>query len=87
MFQEDSRLMNPVNSTLLIIFAFVAYFIITDDNVAKFIQLQLQVIQVNIKRYYLMAKLHPRNPITNWMMNRKYDKMERELRKKLKMDE
>jgi len=79
--------MNPVNSTLLIIFAFVAYFIITDENVSKFIQLQLQVIQVNIQRYYLMAKLHPRNPITNWMMNRKYDKMERELRKKLKMDE
>ena len=87
MFQEDSRLMNPVNSTLLIIFAFVAYFVVTDENVLKFIQLQLQVIQVNIKRYYLMAKLNPRNPITNWMMNRKYDKMERELRKKLKMDE
>lgn len=79
--------MNPVNSTLLIIFAFVAYFIITDENVAKYIQLQLQVIQLNITRYYLMAKLHPRNPITNWMMNRKYAKMERELRKKLKMDE
>lgn len=79
--------MNPVNSTLLIISAFVAYFIVTDENVSKFIQLQLQVIQVNIQRYYLMAKLHPKNPITNWMMNRKYDKMERELRKKLKMDE
>jgi CBS domain containing-hemolysin-like protein len=79
--------MNPVNSTLLIISAFVAYFIVTDENVAKYIQLQLQVIQVNIQRYYLMAKLHPRNPITNWMMNRKYAKMERELRKKLKMDE
>ena len=79
--------MNPVNSTLLIISAFVAYFIVTDENVSKFIQLQLQVIQVNIQRYYLMAKLHPRNPITNWMMNRKYAKMERELRKKLKMDE
>jgi len=79
--------MNPVNSTLLIIFAFVAYFIVTDENVAKYIQLQLQVIQLNITRYYLMVKLHPRNPITNWMMNRKYAKMERELRKKLKMDE
>ena len=79
--------MTPVNSTLLIIFTFVAYFIVTDENVAKYIQLQLQVIQINIKRYYLMAKLHPRNPITNWMMNRKYAKMERELRKKLKMDE
>ena len=79
--------MNPVNSTLLIISAIVAYLIITDENVAGFIRLQLQVIQVNIQRYYLMAKLHPRNPITNWMMNRKYAKMERELRKKLKMDE
>ena len=79
--------MNPVNSTLLIIFAVIGYLIVTDENVAKFLQLQLQVIQVNIKRYYLMAKLHPKNPITNWMMNRKYDKMERELRKKLKIDE
>ena len=79
--------MNPVNSTLLIIFAVIGYLIVTDENVAKFLQLQLQVIQVNIKRYYLIAKLHPKNPITNWMMNRKYDKMERELRKKLKIDE
>jgi hypothetical protein len=79
--------MNPVNFTLLTIFAIVAYLIIIDDNVVKYLSLQFQVIRVNIQRYYMMAKLHPRNPITNWMMNRKYAKMERELRKKLKMDE
>lgn len=79
--------MNPVNFTLLTIFAIVAYLIIIDENVVKYLSLQLQVIRVNIQRYYMMTKLHPRNPITNWMMNRKYAKMERELRKKLKMDE
>tara|TARA_Y100000389_G_scaffold41230_1_gene35918 strand:- start:393 stop:632 length:240 start_codon:yes stop_codon:yes gene_type:complete len=79
--------MNPVNFTLLTIFAIVAYLIIIDENVVKYLSLQFQVIRVNIQRYYMMAKLHPRNPITNWMMNRKYAKMERELRKKLKMDE
>jgi hypothetical protein len=79
--------MNPVNFTLLTIFAIVAYLIIIDENVVKYLSLQLQVIRVNIQRYYMMAKLHPKNPITNWMMNRKYAKMERELRKKLKMDE
>jgi hypothetical protein len=79
--------MNPVNFTLLTIFAIVAYLIIIDENVVKYLSLQLQVIRVNIQRYYMMTKLHPKNPITNWMMNRKYAKMERELRKKLKMDE
>jgi len=79
--------MNPVNLTIITIFAIISYLIIIDDNVAKYISLQLQVIQVNIKRYYMMAKIHPKNPITNWIMNRKYAKMERELRKKLKMDE
>ena len=79
--------MNPVNFTLLAIFAIVAYLIIIDENVVKYLSLQLQVIRVNIQRYYMMTKLHPKNPITNWMMNRKYAKMERELRKKLKMDE
>jgi hypothetical protein len=79
--------MNPVNFTLLTIFVIVAYLIIIDENVVKYLSLQLQVIRVNIQRYYMMTKLHPKNPITNWMMNRKYAKMERELRKKLKMDE
>lgn len=71
--------MNPINSTLLIIFGVIGYMIVVDENVAKFIVLQLKSAYVNTQRLYYMAKLHPKNPITTWQMNRKYAKIAKEL--------
>lgn len=77
--------MNPINSTLLIIFGIIGYMIVVDENVAKFIVLQFKSAYVNTQRLYYMAKLHPKNPITTWQMNRKYDKIAKEMIKEYEL--
>lgn len=75
--------------TLLIVFGFVAYFIATDESVAEYVNLFFRAVVIQLQRYYYMAILHPRNPITNWIMERKMKKLAREFTKKynLKDDE
>lgn len=67
---------------ILTVAAFIGYAIATDKNVAEYIVLQWQMLGVRIQKYYLMAKLHPRNPITNYHMNRRIAQTAKELAKK-----
>ena len=67
----------------LTIFAVVAYLIATDRNVAEYVNLKFTMLWINIRRYYLMAIMHPKNPITNWIMERTMRKLARELHKEL----
>lgn len=71
--------MSPLNSTLLIIFAIVAYLVIVDKNVADYLTLVFQMMKINVERVYWMIRLHPKNPITNLMMRWKYDQIAKEL--------
>lgn len=73
--------MSPFNSTLLIIFAIVAYLMIVDKNIADYLTLVFRITKVNIERIFWMIRLHPKNPITNLMMRWKYDKIAKELEK------
>ena len=66
-----------------IIFAVVAYAVAVDSNVAKYVDLFIQGAWITIRRYYYMAIMHPKNPITNWIMERKMAKLARELHKEL----
>lgn len=75
--------MTPTQSTLLIIFAVIAYMIIVDKNVGDYLILLFKMIRVNIERLYWMIKFHPRNPITNLIMRWKYDRLAKELEKEL----
>ena len=36
---------------------------VLDRNVAEYFNLKLQLAVINLKRWYLMAKLHPKNPL------------------------
>lgn len=58
-----------------------------DKNVAEFFILTGKIIDVNIRRYILMIKLHPRNPLTNYFMHRRMSKLAEELTKKIKEKE
>lgn len=71
--------MNPVQSSLLIIFTILAYIIIIDENVATYLTLIFKIMRVNIERMLWMIRFHPRNPITNLMMKWKYERLAREL--------
>ena len=57
----------------------IVYMMAVDKNVAEFINLFFQGVWIQLRRYYLMAKLHPKNPITNWIMERKMKKLAKEL--------
>lgn len=71
--------MNPVQSSLLIIFTILAYIIIIDENVATYLTLIFKIMRVNTERMLWMIRFHPRNPITNLMMKWKYERLAREL--------
>ena len=73
--------MNSTNSALLIIFGIVAYMIIVDKNVGEYLTLIFKISQINIERFFWMVKYHPKNFLTTWIQNRKYDKIARELEK------
>jgi hypothetical protein len=75
--------MSPLNSTLLVIFAIVAYLIIVDKNVADYLTLVFKMTKLNIKRMFWMIRLHPKNPITNLMMRWKYNQIAKELQQEL----
>jgi hypothetical protein len=73
--------MTPFQSTCLILFAIVAYLIITDKNVADYLTLVFKMTRLNIERLLWMIRLHPKNPITNLIKRWEYDKIARELQK------
>jgi hypothetical protein len=75
--------MTPFQSTCVIIFAIIAYLIITDRNVADYLTLVFKMMRLNIERMFWMIRFHPKNPITNLMMRLKYDRIARELEKEL----
>ena len=61
-------------SSLLFIFAIVAYIIIIDPNVGKFILLLLQLAKVNINRFIFLMRFYPRlwldSKIMRWKSSR-----------------
>jgi hypothetical protein len=73
--------MTPFQSTCLILFAILAYLILTDKNVEDYLTLIFKMMKINVERMFWMIRLHPKNPITNLMMRWKYDKIAKELEK------
>lgn len=62
---------SPYYSTLLILFAVVAYMIAVDKNVATFIILICKAIRVQVSRYIFMAKMYPRLKYDTFMLKRR----------------
>ena len=56
--------------------------ILLDNNVGVYFVLIFKIINVNVQRFFWMIRLHPKNFITTWMQNQKYDKIVRELARK-----
>ena len=69
------------------IFGVLGYIVVVDRNAAQFVELLCQSLVVEVRRRYLMMIMHPRNPITNWIMERKMRKLARELAKELNLPE
>jgi hypothetical protein len=75
--------MTPFQSTCLILFAILAYLILTDKNVADYLTLVFKITRLNIERMFWMIRFHPKNPITNLMMRWKYERIARELQEEM----
>lgn len=73
--------MTAFQYTLFIIFAVIFYMISVDKNVSDYISIMLKLTGINIQRLIWMIKFHPRNPITNFIMARKYERFAKELEK------
>jgi hypothetical protein len=69
--------------TVFLFFAIIAYMIVVDNNVARYIVLMGQMLIVNIKKWYYIAVFHPGNKFTTWTMNSRIDRMTRKLQKEL----
>jgi hypothetical protein len=67
---------------LFFIFTIIATMILLDNNVGVYFVLIFKIINVNVQRFFWMIRLHPKNFITTWMQNQKYDKIVRELARK-----
>jgi hypothetical protein len=69
---------------LLFVFAVFAYFIITDDSVAKAFYYVTQLIknQYEIKKWWFLN--NPKNPIVKYLMWRRSMKMAKEFMKEFK---
>lgn len=71
--------MNNYHYALFLVFSIIGVMIVLDANVADYIVLLTKIIKLNTERVFWMIRLHPKNPISNFMMNRKYDKLAKEL--------
>lgn len=59
---------NSIITTLIVLGVVIAYFVITDQNAAKFYDLQLKWIGINAKRYWMMLTLGTRLKFDMWRM-------------------
>lgn len=70
----------------LLVFSFIAYFVITDESIAAAIILGLKILRNNIERLIWMIRFHPlvtTNKIMQWYMMRKYMKEAEKMQKEL----
>jgi hypothetical protein len=74
--------MNPY-TIWFILFAFLGYFIVTDESVARFFVLVTQIIKFQYEKYKWILLHHPATPWTRYIMWRRSMKMAEELMKEL----
>lgn len=67
--------------SLFLVFTIIAFMIVIDPNVGRFIDLIVKITGLNIERFFWKLKYHPNNFVTTWIQNRKYDKLAKELHK------
>ena len=75
--------MDSPHIVLFGIFAVVAYFILTDENVTAAFVYAFKLVNTNIKRQWWWLTNNPQNPVVKYMMYRKNLKLAKELKAKI----
>ena len=73
--------MNLIQLYTFSLMAFIIAIMIMDENVYVWCVLRVRLIEIGIRKRILMVKLHPRNPLTNYLMYRRIKKLTKELSK------
>jgi hypothetical protein len=63
----------------LLVFACIAYLILTDESIAKAVTLLSQLIKFQFDKTKWMILNDPRNPIVRWMMWKRAYKLAKEI--------
>lgn len=66
------------------LFVFVAYFIVTDNSVAKAFYILTQLIRVQYEKTKWWILYNPANPVVKWLIWRRSYKLAKELEKEFK---
>lgn len=69
-----------------VLFAFAAYYVVTDENVAKFVYLIYKNAEIQYHKMIWWIKYNPRNPIVRYLMERKSMKLAEELMKEFEKE-
>jgi hypothetical protein len=70
---------------ILTFVAAISYMMVVDKNIITYIELTFQFAVVQLKRVWWIVRFHPINPIPRWTLNRRIERMTRELEEKLKI--
>lgn len=62
----------------LVIFAFLVFLIYTDPTAAPYFNLIFNETWVNIRKWFLIARLYPRIKFDMWMLKRRAARIRRE---------
>jgi len=73
--------MNTYLYSLLLVAIVIAWLINEDPNVGTWIDLKIRQLWLETRRMYYMIQYHPKNSFTTWRLNRKLDKLMKELEK------
>ena len=69
----------------LILTAFLFYVIFTDKNVRDWMFVQSERLNIGTRILWMRIKLHPRNPVTNYVMKKKLDKVIKQIEEETKV--
>lgn len=75
--------MTLYTSTLLVIFGILFYMMAVDKNVSDAILLVSKLASNSVKGFFWKLYFHPQNPITNFIMELKYDRIAMDLHREL----
>jgi len=76
-------MISPSYFTFFVIFAIIAYLIVTDNSVAQYITLISKISEVWFQKTKWWILNNPRNPIVKYLMWRRAYKLAKELQKEL----
>jgi len=65
----------------VLIFACIAYLVVTDESVAKAVTLVFELVKFQYEKTKWMILNDPRNPIVRWIMWKRAYKLAKELQK------